>query len=184
MISDVWKYNTSSLQRRKTAHQTCALLQSLSSILTNHHDDSLQTISDKGQLTFPESNSYGQFLDEESWLEWQMRYHQDDSYLSHDDSTSRLHGYRASISGKSGESETTKVEGEEKNDEYFSANPCILKELEWRTVADKFEPESAADEVETLNKFGKKHQIFNTFTPKDRISAIQNNEWKIPINKS
>ncbi|KAJ8321036.1 hypothetical protein KUTeg_002623 [Tegillarca granosa] len=65
-------------KRRANAVVTNARVISLSSILKP--DNPVLGLepqkNDSGEIVFPDSSSYGEYLDEESWYDWQNRYHQ------------------------------------------------------------------------------------------------------------
>ena len=52
-------------------------LQSLLSVLEGKREAGITGGKDSttGELSFPESGLYGEYLDQESWFDWQSRYH-------------------------------------------------------------------------------------------------------------
>ncbi|XP_034299497.2 titin homolog isoform X7 [Magallana gigas] len=65
------------LKSRSAATRGPVLLQSLLSVLEGRQETGIRLGKDSatGELSFPESGLYGEYLDQESWFDWQSRYY-------------------------------------------------------------------------------------------------------------
>ncbi|XP_069107585.1 twitchin-like isoform X2 [Argopecten irradians] len=150
-------------ERLLGALQTCARVQSLKAIINDdieEEDTGLYPLKDKasGELIYPDSENYGKFLDQESWADWQVRYHQGGDTLlvplAEPDYTARVREYKEAM-GESDNSEEGSSDGTMKErrslkdveKEYVSSsNPCLQKELEWALVAEEFKQQQQTPE--------------------------------------
>ncbi|XP_021352030.1 titin-like isoform X3 [Mizuhopecten yessoensis] len=151
-------------ERLLGAIQTCARVQSLKAVINDdleEEDTGLYPLKDKnsGEMIYPDSQHYGKFLDQESWADWQVRYHQGcDTLLvplAEPDYTARVREYKEAA-GESDVSEESSSEGTMKErrsvkdveKEYVSSNnPCLQKELEWALVAEEFKQQQTPEEL-------------------------------------
>ncbi|XP_055959480.1 obscurin-like [Patella vulgata] len=86
-------------QTKASAVRTVANLRSLRRLMDGDYSDlGFQPKVDPvtGQITFPDSEAYGEFADEETWYDWQARYQQDAQLQTPHDSDYglRVRGYR------------------------------------------------------------------------------------------
>ncbi|XP_060079443.1 obscurin-like [Ylistrum balloti] len=150
-------------ERLLSALQTCARVQSLKAIINDdleEEDTGLYPMKDKnsGEMIYPDSQPYGKFLDQESWADWQVRYHQGGNTLlvplAEPDYTARVREYKEAA-GESDYSEEGSSDGTMKErrsvkdveQEYVSSsNPCLQKELEWALVAEEFKQQQQTPE--------------------------------------
>nr|XP_034299501.1 obscurin isoform X4 [Crassostrea gigas] len=65
------------LKSRSAATRGPVLLQSLLSVLEGRQETGIRLGKDSatGELSFPDSGLYGEYLDQESWFDWQSRYY-------------------------------------------------------------------------------------------------------------
>ncbi|XP_033728113.1 LOW QUALITY PROTEIN: obscurin-like [Pecten maximus] len=137
-------------ERLLGALQTCARVQSLKAIINDdleEEDTGLYPLKDKtsGEMIYPDSQHYGKFLDQESWADWQVRYHQGGDTLlvplAEPNYTARVREYKEAAS----ESDYSEEGIVEWNDE-GAYNPCLQKELEWALVAEEFKQQQQTPE--------------------------------------
>uniref|UniRef100_A0A0B7API1 Obscurin n=2 Tax=Arion vulgaris TaxID=1028688 RepID=A0A0B7API1_9EUPU len=120
----------------------------------------LQPITDPqtGQVTLPNTEEYGQFLDEESWYDWQTR-HQQGIKTEVLSTQPQVKGYKK----VSGSVENLAEESEEEDKERLSRRlvsefgkedipPALEKELEWMEDARKQRKPFEADELSLASK--------------------------------
>lgn len=68
-------FNCIATQSRTEATRGPVLLQSLLSLLEGRQETGIRVGKDSatGELSFPDSGLYGEYLDQESWFDWQSR---------------------------------------------------------------------------------------------------------------
>jgi hypothetical protein len=135
------------LQRKATYLRSVPRLQNLTSILQNTISTTTFTPckDDKtGDRIFPESEYFGEYLDEESWYDWQNRYHKGPGAkvvpLSETDYLARVRGSRpirrVTDIDMDEDEETTRRISVLEEEEVVHVDSCLQKELQYVVVAD------------------------------------------------
>ncbi|XP_046556056.1 obscurin-like [Haliotis rubra] len=141
---DVGKLKTYQAQARQSGEppmRTVADLCSLSKLLEGtprHGGLHPEVDSATGKISFPGSEAYGEFLDNESWYDWQLRYqpgHESELYPTKDtDYSLRVRGYRR----QAGEPDDSfELEDEVYGDDDYSARAPTVRERRLLSDVDK-----------------------------------------------
>ncbi|KAL3855233.1 hypothetical protein ACJMK2_014453 [Sinanodonta woodiana] len=151
------------LKRELDAVRTTAKLKNLCKMLDDKAPSMEPAIDDlSGEIIFPDSEEYGEFLDEESWYSWHSRYQEDpdvEIYPLHDpEFMARIRSYRRIQGGdgiKSGLKEDEKIRWQ------------TLKE---RQLETDMEMESSPEE-ELMSMSEQRRKLFRGSISQDQVTA-------------